>query len=81
MKAVPDQIARWFSDFTALGTDGLGRSDSRKDLRRFFEVDAECVAAAALSRLARRGEIPPEKAAEALNRFGLKPDKPDPFRL
>jgi len=81
MKAIPDQIARWIPDFTSLGTDGLGRSDSRKDLRRHFEIDAESVTAAALGRLVRRGEFPAEKAAEALRRFGFSPDKPDPFRL
>ncbi len=48
VKAVPDQIARWVPHFYSLGTDGLGRSESRKDLRRFFEVDAESIVKATL---------------------------------
>ncbi|HEX5758699.1 MAG TPA: pyruvate dehydrogenase (acetyl-transferring), homodimeric type, partial [Thermoanaerobaculia bacterium] len=53
MRSVPDQIARWLPGrFFALGTDGFGRSDTRAALRRFFEVDAESVAVAALHRLA-----------------------------
>ncbi|HXU32607.1 MAG TPA: pyruvate dehydrogenase (acetyl-transferring), homodimeric type, partial [Thermoanaerobaculia bacterium] len=58
MRIVPDQIARWLPGrFFALGTDGFGRSDTREALRRFFEVDAESVAVAALAQLALRGEV------------------------
>src|SRR5439155_855825 len=49
MKIVPDQIAPWVpGGLTALGTDGYGRSDTREQLRRFFEVDAECTVVATL---------------------------------
>ena len=55
IKSLPDQLAPWLKDrLVSLGTDGFGRSDNRKHLRRFFENDGESIAAAALSRLARR---------------------------
>ncbi len=51
MKIVPDQIAKWVpGGLTTLGTDGFGRSDTRPRLRRFFEIDAECVVVATLAR-------------------------------
>jgi pyruvate dehydrogenase E1 component len=65
-KAVPDQIARWVREpFVSLGTDGFGRSDTREDLRRYFEIDAPHVVAAALHALALAGEIKPEQALRA----------------
>jgi pyruvate dehydrogenase E1 component len=71
VKAVPDQIARWVPGLFSLGTDGLGRSDSRKNLRRFFEVDAESVVVAALSQLMHRGLVPKETVDAALKEFGF----------
>lgn len=72
-------IAPWAPrSFTALGTDGFGRSDTRPALRRFFEVDAEHIAAAALSALARDGKFPAREACEAMTTFGLDPDAADP---
>ena len=56
MRAVPEMIGRWVpGGLFPLGTDGFGRSDTRAALRRHFEVDAECIAVAALAQLARRG--------------------------
>ena len=56
MKMVPDQIAPWVpGGLTTLGTDGFGRSDTRKRLRRFFEIDAEMVVIATLHALSQRG--------------------------
>lgn len=79
MKAIPDQIARFVhGGFTSLGTDGFGRSEDRKDLRRHFEVDAECVALAALGTLARQGKIAPNVVADAMKRWGIDPNKPNP---
>ena len=54
MKIVPEQVARWLPDrtFTPLGTDGMGRSDTREALRRFFEIDEGHVVVAVLSALA-----------------------------
>ncbi|MEI7863195.1 MAG: hypothetical protein WCJ21_11210, partial [Planctomycetota bacterium] len=61
----------------ALGTDGFGRSDTRGPLRRHFEVDAECIAIGALSRLAAAGTIGADVVAEAITRLGVNPDKID----
>ena len=68
----------WISDFTALGTDGFGRSEGREELRRFFEVDAENVAAAALWTLAQRKQIEAKTAELAIRELGLDPEKADP---
>ena len=66
MKAVPDQVARWVREpFVSLGTDGFGRSGTREDLRRYFEVDTPHIVAAALHGLVLAGEMKPERAAEA----------------
>lgn len=74
MKAVPEMIARWVDDFTPLGTDGYGRSDTRAALRRHFEVDAEHVAATALWRLSLLGEIDASVAAGAIEELGIDPE-------
>jgi pyruvate dehydrogenase E1 component len=79
MKVLADQLAPWLSGrLVALGTDGFGRSDSRTYLRRFFEVDAESIAGAALSQLARWGQFDPQRAAQAWHELGVDPDKRDP---
>ena len=74
-------IARWVpGGLVPLGTDGFGRSENRPSLRRFFEVDAEFIALAALEQLARRGEIPPERVQKAIKELDLDPEKADPVR-
>jgi pyruvate dehydrogenase E1 component len=79
MKLVPDQVARWVPNgLDPLGTDGFGRSDTRAALRRFFEVDAESVALAALHRLSLCGAVPRATGARARAELGLAADKPDP---
>ncbi len=79
MKSVPDQLAPWLgSRLVSLGTDGFGRSDNREHLRRHFEVSAEAIAGAALSKLARDGALDPAKAQQALADLGLDIDAPDP---
>jgi pyruvate dehydrogenase E1 component len=79
MRAVPDQVARWVPGaFTPLGTDGFGRSDTRPALRRFFEIDAEHVVVATLAALAESGEVKPEAVSEAIERYGLDPDRVPP---
>jgi pyruvate dehydrogenase E1 component len=81
MKIVADQIAPWLPGrLTALGTDGFGRSENREHLRRFFEVDAPSIAAAALSRLAQWGRYDAARAARAIQELGLNPDSIDPAR-
>jgi pyruvate dehydrogenase E1 component len=80
MKSVPDQIARWLPGrFFSLGTDGFGRSDTREALRRFFEVDAEFVALAALWQLAQRGVIDQALVRQAVADLGIDPEKPSPL--
>ncbi|HYZ17897.1 MAG TPA: pyruvate dehydrogenase (acetyl-transferring), homodimeric type [Candidatus Acidoferrum sp.] len=64
--------------FHALGTDGFGRSDTRKQLRSFFEVDRRWVAVAALKALADDGKLERAKVAEAIAKYGIDPAKPEP---
>ena len=72
MRAVPDQISRWVpGDYTSLGTDGFGFADTRGAARRFFHVDAESIVVATLAELGRRGEVKPEAAREAIERYRL----------
>jgi pyruvate dehydrogenase E1 component len=79
MKAVPDQVARWVpAHFTALGTDGFGRSDTRAALRRHFETDAAHVVVAVLAALVQLGEAKAEEVADAIARYGLDAEAPDP---
>jgi pyruvate dehydrogenase E1 component len=79
MKMVPDQLAPWLSDrLVSLGTDGFGRSENREHLRRFFEVNAEAIAANALSRLARDGMFDAHRAAQAFHDLGVDPEAADP---
>ena len=79
MKAVPDQIARFVpAPFVPLGTDGYGYSDTRVALRRHFEVDAPSVVVAVLHGLAGIDAIKTETVEEAITRFDLDPEKPDP---
>ena len=76
MKSVPDQIAKWVpGGLTTLGTDGFGRSDTRARLRRFFEIDAECVTVATLHALAQKGEIDRNVAAQAIKDLNIDPEK------
>jgi pyruvate dehydrogenase E1 component len=82
MRLVPEMINRWVpGGLLPLGTDGFGRSDNRPSLRRFFEVDAESIAVAALYQLARRREIKPERVEKAIHDLGLDPEKVNPMRV
>ncbi len=73
MKAVPDQIERWVpGDYSSLGTDGFGRSDTRAALRRHFHIDAESITVAVLSALARSGDLKTEVVEEAIAKYGLQ---------
>jgi pyruvate dehydrogenase E1 component len=80
MKVFADQIRRFVptQNFIGLGTDGFGRSDTRKALRGFFEVDRRYVAVAALKALADQEAVPQGKVTEAIRKFGIDPEKPDP---
>jgi pyruvate dehydrogenase E1 component len=76
MRIVPDQIAPWVpGGLTTLGTDGFGRSDTRANLRRFFEVDAESTVIATLYALAEKGKIERTVVAQAIKDLGVNPEK------
>jgi len=82
LKALPDMVARWLPPYyTALGTDGFGRSDTREALRSLFEIDAPNIAAAALVELVRCGALPADKAPAAFRELGVDPEKLDPVAL
>jgi len=79
IKAVPDSIARFVPHpYVVLGTDGYGFSDVRDELRRHFEVDPPSIAVAVLDALAQTGDLKGEAVAEALARYGIEPEKPNP---
>ena len=78
-KSLPEQIRGALSaPYTVLGTDGFGRSDTRAELRDFFEVDRRFIALSALSALARAQHIPVDDVRRARDAFGIDPDKPNP---
>ena len=83
MKVYADQIRAFVPTrpYIALGTDGFGRSDTREHLRRFFEVDRHYVALAAMKGLADSGTLPRHKVAEAIRKYGLDTEKPDPTKV
>jgi len=81
MKVLPDALSPWLPNrLVTLGTDGFGRSDNREHLRRHFEVSAEAIAGATLSRLAREGKIKPKVAQKALADLGLDTEAIDPAK-
>ena len=82
MKTVPDQIRQWVPGrYVTLGTDGYGRSDGRKALREFFEVDRNSIVVAALKALADDGALKHEAVEGAIRELGIDPEKHDPVTL
>jgi len=82
IRTFADQIREFVPRrYKVLGTDGFGRSDSRDNLRRFFEVNRHYVAVTALRALAEDGEVPAAKVAEALKKYGIDPEKPAPWTV
>ncbi len=83
IKAYADQIRPFVrSHYSVLGTDGFGRSDTREKLRQFFEVDRHHVAVAALKALADTTEsIAPKKVTEAIQKYGINPEAPNPAKV
>jgi pyruvate dehydrogenase E1 component len=82
LKSYADQIREFVPRrFTVLGTDGFGRSDTRKKLREFFEVSREFIVLAALKALADEGRIEPARVAQAVVDLGVDPDKPNPLTV
>jgi pyruvate dehydrogenase E1 component len=79
VKALPDGLARYVPQpYITLGTDGFGYSDVRPALRRHFEVDAAHIAVAVLDGLAQQGDLKGEVVDEAIRRYDIDPDAPDP---
>jgi pyruvate dehydrogenase E1 component len=79
MKIVPDQIAPWLTGrLVTLGTDGFGRSENREHLRNFFEIAANHVVGAALSKLAREGKFDRARAAQALAELEIDTEVANP---
>ena len=82
IKTFPDQIREFVpGPYTVLGTDGFGRSDTREKLRHFFEVDRYYVVVAALKALADQAQIPATRVSEAIKKYNIDPDKPDPMTV
>lgn len=83
LKAYADQIRAFLptAHYAVLGTDGFGRSDTRRALRRHFEVDRSYVAVAALHALADQELVPRAKVTEAIKRYGIDPEKPNPISV
>ena len=78
MAAVPDMIRQWMpEDYTVLGTDGFGRSDTREALRRFFEIDGESITLAAISRLVRKNIIDSKVYDKAVKKFKVSTERHD----
>jgi pyruvate dehydrogenase E1 component len=80
VRAVGEQLLPYMTeDYYVLGTDGMGRSETRAALRRHFEVDAVCITVAALSRLSKQGIVSRAEVAQAIKDLGLDPEKPNPL--
>ena len=80
VRALGEQLAPWIpGDYCVLGTDGMGRSETRETLRDHFEVDGKHIALAALTRLAKAGQFDESKLAEAVKELEINPDKISPL--
>ena len=80
VRALPDSLSQWLdTPLVALGTDGFGRSESRAELRNFFEVDARFITLATLRALAREGAVAPSVVAQAIRDLEIDPDKHAPM--
>lgn len=82
MKIYADQIRPFIEgDYHVLGTDGFGRSDTREKLRHFFEVNRYYIAIQALYALSQNGSIPVKKVTEAMKKYNINPEKPNPTTI
>lgn len=81
MKANADQVRAWVpGTYRVLGTDGFGRSDYRRTLRKHFEIDRYTIVVASLSALAAENKVPSSLATAAIQKYGIDPDRADPER-
>ncbi|MDH3464366.1 MAG: pyruvate dehydrogenase (acetyl-transferring), homodimeric type, partial [Gammaproteobacteria bacterium] len=82
MSTNAEQIRPWIDRrYVVLGTDGFGRSDTRQELRRFFEVDRYYIAVAALNALADDAVIPSAAVVDAIKKYGIDSEKPNPVTV
>ena len=82
MKIFADQIRPFiYKPYVVLGTDGFGRSDYRRQLRKYFEVDRYYVTVAALKALADEGSVPASTVAKAIKKYAIDPGKPNPVTV
>jgi pyruvate dehydrogenase E1 component len=81
MKIVPEQVQRFVDDrtFVPLGTDGMGRSDTREALRRHFEIDTGHVVLAVLDGLLADGKVDESVVEDAIARYDIDPEAIDPY--
>jgi len=80
LKLMPDMIAKWMpKTLTTLGTDGFGRSETREELRSFFEVDARYIAVATLYALAKDGKLKMTEVSKAIKALDINPEKLNPM--
>ncbi|WP_164103157.1 pyruvate dehydrogenase (acetyl-transferring), homodimeric type [Candidatus Laterigemmans baculatus] len=80
VRALGEQLTPWIpGDYYVLGTDGMGRSETRPALRRHFEVDAESITIATLHRLSKAGVVSAEDVAKAIDDLGYNAEKPNPY--
>jgi pyruvate dehydrogenase E1 component len=81
VRAVSEQIRAFVpGDYRVLGTDGFGRSDSRANLRRHFEIDRYYVVVATLKALADRGDVPTKAVKDAISLYGIDANKLNPLQ-
>jgi pyruvate dehydrogenase E1 component len=82
IRTYAEQIREFvWSRFVSLGTDGFGRSDTRENLRTFFEVNRYYVVVAALKALSDDGELDSKVVQQAIKKYGIDPEKPDPVTV
>jgi len=82
MKVVAGQCAQWMpADFVALGTDGYGLSDSRENLRDYFEISPRYIAFAAVRLLQGQGKVSDKAVMDFMKQYGIQPDKTDPMSV
>jgi pyruvate dehydrogenase E1 component len=80
VKALSEQVSKYIpGDFFALGTDGMGRSETRESLRRHFEVDAESIIIATLHQLSKQGKVDASEVAQAIKDLNYDPEKVNPL--
>jgi len=80
IKMIPHQISPYINNpYYVLGTDGFGRSDTRENLRKFFEIDRYYIVLSSLKALADQSIIDKSKVADAIKKYNIDPEKPDPL--